>query len=133
MQLHSQTVDLAELTADSTGTVRGSVRVPTDTPAGVHRLTLTGTNGGSPREITVLLDVPGTLQPGGTVGVYLPGFAGDDEVRVEYLGLDWGVFTPDVEGGVLLELPVPAGRGRRRAVADRRRHDHGVRGPRRRW
>jgi hypothetical protein len=83
--LNSTPVNLGSLTASAVGQVQGSFSIPSDTPAGSHTLTLTGTDPqGSPRTETIPLTVtsstPQSTVPvsGGSNGTSNPlAFTGD--------------------------------------------------------
>jgi hypothetical protein len=105
--IHSPVQDLGTFPVGQDGTVSDALKLPADLPAGVHKLTFSGTNSGSPRQVDVLVQVPGLPEPGQDFGFYQPGFAGDTSVTVKYGDLDWGALTPDADGGVYVEVPVP--------------------------
>ena len=66
IELHSDPVELASVTADADGTIDTTVTIPADAPAGAHRIVLTGQmstlTGGS------ALTVAGATTPGGSEG-----------------------------------------------------------------
>jgi hypothetical protein len=105
--IHSPVHDLGTFSAGGDGTVSDQLQLPKDLAPGVHKLTFTGTNNDAPREVDVLVQVPGSPRPGEDYGLYQTGFTGDTSVTVKYGDLAWGSLTPDAEGGVLLEVPVP--------------------------
>jgi hypothetical protein len=105
--IHSPVQNLGSFQVKADGSVEDSLSLPSDLAAGVHKLTFKGTNNGAPRQVDVLAEVPGLPQPGQDYGLYQPGFAGDEKVTVKFGDLEWGSLTPDREGGVFTEVPVP--------------------------
>lgn len=64
--IHSQPVVVGHLVADANGTVSGTVRVPSDLPAGRHELVLTGDRGDS-------VSTPFTVRSANASGAQGPG------------------------------------------------------------
>lgn len=108
VQLNSQGYDLGTFTADATGTVSGDITVPVGIQPGVHQLVFSGTNNQSPRSIQVLVQVAGRPKGGQGYGTYLSGFAPGEGVEVNYGGLDLGTSYADQDGGLFLQVPLPA-------------------------
>lgn len=106
--VHSAVRSLGSFAVDASGEASGSLTLPVDLEPGVHRVTFRGTNHGSPRSIDVLVKIDGRPIGGGDYGLYETDFDHDGSVAVTYGGLDWGSFTPNEEGGVFVEVPLPA-------------------------
>ena len=113
---------LATLTASADGGITGPVTLP-EAPAGVQVLTVEGaTSSGVMIGHDLRLLYPGNPRAGQDFSIYVEGFEPrpdyiestyeQDEVAATLEGFDFsGLFdtTVDVDGGVLLTLPIPAG------------------------
>lgn len=105
---YSSAVDLGSVPVSGSGVVTGSFTLPLDLNPGVHRVVFQGTNNGSPRMIEVLVQINGRPVAGEDYGLYFGGFTQDSQVDIMYGGLDYGLQTPDENGGVFVEVPLPA-------------------------
>ena len=114
---------VATLTASADGGITGPVRLP-EAPAGVQILRVDGaTSSGVMIGHELRLLYPGNPRAGQDYSIYIEGFEPrpdhiestyeQDEVAVTLEGFDFSGFldtTVDVDGGVLLTFPIPAGR-----------------------
>lgn len=107
VEVHSAGIPLGSFTADSTGTVAGSLAIPANLSPGVHQIEFAGTNNTSPRSIDVLISVPGRPVGGSDYGMYFCCFPNDSQVDVNIGGLDWGAQPTDEDGGVFVTFPMP--------------------------
>jgi hypothetical protein len=105
---HSAGRSLGHFPADASGEISGDITLPAGLNPGVHKLTFLGTNHGTPRRIDVLARIDGRPAGADDYGFYVTGFDHDSSVSVSYGGLDWGSQTPNEEGGVFVEVPLPA-------------------------
>jgi alpha-tubulin suppressor-like RCC1 family protein len=103
----SSALDLGTVPVSASGVVSGSFTIPPGLNPGIHRVVFQGTNGGSPRTIEVLVQLNGRPRGGEDYGLYFGGFTQDNAVDITYGGLDYGLQTPDDNGGVFVEVPVP--------------------------
>ena len=103
----STAVNVGSVTVDSSGVASGTLTVPLGLNPGVHRVTFEGTNNGSPRSIDVLIQINGRPTGGDDYGLYFSGFTQDSAVDINFGGLDLGTQTPDEDGGVFVEVPLP--------------------------
>ena len=113
LTMYSEPKPLGTVTADASGQVDTTIRVP-DLSPGVHRLVLSGQgDGGVQRQQELLVKVPG--RPTGSYTTYLTGFetrpvtpVADnpiETVRVTVNGTSLGTFEVDAFGGVLVSVP----------------------------
>ncbi len=103
----SQPVQIGDFTADATGEIGGDITIPVDAQPGVHTVELVGTNGGNPRLVDVLVEVPGRPIGGQVYGLYLDGFTPGEEVDVTFAGEHYITQRADESGGVHVEIPMP--------------------------
>lgn len=110
----SEPVDLGTFTADAQGVLSATITVP-DVGAGVHSVVFEGEGAdGVALEHRLMVDVPG--RPVDSYSTYLCCFgsepealdhdAAEERVDVTVDGVDWGTYTPDEHGGLLVTLPV---------------------------
>jgi hypothetical protein len=100
-------VSLGKMIADSNGEISGNVTVPVDATPGVHTVEFRGTNGGGPRDIEVLVEIPGQPAVGDSYGVWFEGFEPGENVTVFFGPIEWVVATANQDGGVYTQIPVP--------------------------
>jgi hypothetical protein len=98
---------LSEMVPDSEGAIEGTITIPLDATPGVHVVKFSGTNGGGPRDIEVLVEIPGQPTAGDSYGIYFDGFVPSEEVAILLGPLEWVVTVANQDGGVFTQVPAP--------------------------
>jgi choice-of-anchor A domain-containing protein len=104
----SEPVDGGLFQTDSTGTLSTELVIPAELSPGVHTVSFEGTNNRTPRTIDVLIELDGEPEPLASYGTYFEGFQPYEAVHVTYQGIDFLDLTANQDGGLLVEVPVPA-------------------------
>lgn len=109
---YSEEIEIDRVVTDASGALEVSVTLP-DAGPGVHRLQFQGVAANGAEVVKeVRFQIPGDPIPGKDFGVYVCCFETEDGSRdvvdVSVFGLSTTMIT-DAQGGMLVEIPVPAG------------------------
>lgn len=109
VSIEPATSESAQFTANDDGVITGLYAIAPDAAPGFHQLRIIGPAGDSRRVSTAVLEIPGDLAEGQTLGQYANGFQPHELVEVQFMDDPANYVEADSDGAVFVSGLIPVG------------------------